>query len=99
MTEEGKARLKEASIEGAYLGPDGRVHIPGKKVTLYSEPSPPLEELEQQVTILFPSTHTKSYTCIHTHTLISGTKVIILHCFLCRLVVPLKGATQTLTMT
>ncbi len=49
MTEEGKARLKEASIEGAYLGPDGRVHIPGKKVTLYSEPSPPLEELQQQV--------------------------------------------------
>ena len=63
MTEEGKARLKEANIEGAYLGPDGRVHIPGKKVTLYSEPSPPLEELQQQVTILpLPITHT------HTHT-------------------------------
>lgn len=47
MTEEGKARLKEGKIEGAYLGPDGRVHIPGKKVTLYSEPSPSLDELQQ----------------------------------------------------
>lgn len=47
MTEEGKARLKEGNIEGAYRGPDGRVHIPGKRVTLYSEPSPPLDELQQ----------------------------------------------------
>ena len=28
-------------MEGAYLGKDGRVHIPGKRVTLYSPPSPP----------------------------------------------------------
>ena len=28
-------------MEGAYLGEDGRVHIPGKRVTLYSDPSPP----------------------------------------------------------
>ena len=82
MTEEGKARLKEANIEGAYLGPDGRVHIPGKKVTLYSEPSPPLEELQQQVIILPPSspppptpppTHTHTwllaYRYTHSHTL------------------------------
>ena len=41
MTEEGRERLKEGGMEGAYLGDDGRVHIPGKKVTLYSEPSPP----------------------------------------------------------
>ena len=47
LTEEGKTRLKEAGIEGAYLGPDGRVHIPGKRVTLYSDPSPTLEELEK----------------------------------------------------
>ena len=94
MTEEGKARLKEGCIEGAYLGPDGRVHIPGKRVTLYSEPSPPLEELQQQV---IPT---------HTHMLSdqSGAKVIVgcMHCFSCRLVVPLRaltGAVQTLTMT
>lgn len=47
MTEEGKARLKEGGMEGAYLGPDGYVHIPGKRVTLYSEPSPTKEEMEQ----------------------------------------------------
>ena len=47
MTEEGKARLREGGMEGAYLGPDGRVHIPGKRVTLYSEPSPTKEEMEQ----------------------------------------------------
>ena len=41
MTEEGRERLKEGGMEGAYLGDDGRVHIPGKRVTLYSEPSPP----------------------------------------------------------
>ncbi len=45
MTEEGKARLKEGGLEGAYVGPDGRVHVPGKKVTRYSEPSPPREEV------------------------------------------------------
>ena len=56
MTEEGKARLKEARIEGAYLGPDGKVHIPGKRVTLYSDPSPSLEELEQQkVSLCMPT--------------------------------------------
>lgn len=33
--------LQEGNMAGAYLGDDGRVHIPGKKVTLYSEPSPP----------------------------------------------------------
>ena len=31
-------------MDGAYLGPDNRVHIPGKKVTLYSQPSPPQNE-------------------------------------------------------
>ena len=71
MTEEGKTRLKEANIEGAYLGPDGRVHIPGKKVTLYSEPSPPLEELQQQVTIPPPPppthTHTQLLAYRYTH--------------------------------
>ena len=45
MTEEGKGRLKEGGMEGAYLGEDGRVHIPGKRVTLYSEPSPPQHEV------------------------------------------------------
>ena len=47
MTEQGKERMKEAGIDGAYLGADGRVHIPGKRVTLYSEPSPPLEDCQQ----------------------------------------------------
>lgn len=46
VTEEGKARMKEGGIEGAYCGPDGRVHIPGKRVTLYSDPSPSREELK-----------------------------------------------------
>ena len=45
MTEEGKAGLKEGGMEGAYLGEDGRVHIPGKRVTLYSDPSPPQPEV------------------------------------------------------
>ena len=49
MTEEGKQRLKEGNIERAYCGSDGRMHIPGKKVTLYSEPSRPLEELQQVI--------------------------------------------------
>lgn len=31
-------------MEGAYLGADDHVHIPGKKVTLYSDPSPPQED-------------------------------------------------------
>ena len=30
-------------MEGAYLK-DNRIHIPGKRVTLYSEPSPTKEE-------------------------------------------------------
>ena len=47
VTEEGKERLKEGGIEGAYLGPDGYVHIPGKRVTLYSEPSLTKEEMEK----------------------------------------------------
>ncbi len=47
MTEEGKARLKEGGLEGAYLGQDGHVHIPGRKVTRYSEPSPTKEEYEK----------------------------------------------------
>lgn len=47
VTEEGQARLAAGGMEGAYLGPDGRVHIPGKRVTLYSEPSPSKEEMEQ----------------------------------------------------
>ncbi len=47
MTEEGRQRLKEGGIEGAYLGPDGHIHIPGKRVTLYSEPSPTKEEMEK----------------------------------------------------
>ena len=41
LTEVGRARMKEGGMEGAYLGEDGRVHIPGKRVTLYSDPSPP----------------------------------------------------------
>lgn len=44
LTEKGEQRLKEGNMAGAYLGDDGRVHIPGKKVTLYSEPSPPKDE-------------------------------------------------------
>ena len=51
VTEQGRQRLKEGGMEGAYLGPDGRVHIPGKKVTLYSEPSPPLEELQKVMSV------------------------------------------------
>jgi len=51
-TEAGKARLEEAGIKGAYLGPDGRVHIPGKRVTLYSDPSPTLEELQKVCTAI-----------------------------------------------
>jgi len=47
VTEEGKERLKEGGMEGAYLGPDGYVHIPGKRVTLYSQPSPTKEEMEK----------------------------------------------------
>ena len=58
LTEEGKQRLtviimitkiiiiiivQEGGMEGAYLGKDGRVHIPGKRVTLYSPISPPQE--------------------------------------------------------
>ena len=60
LTEEGKARMKEAGIEDAYLGSDGRVHIPGKRVTLYSEPSPTLEELRKSqkvLTSLAPGLH------------------------------------------
>ena len=57
MTEEGRERLREGGMEGAYLGEDGRVHIPGKRVTLYSDPSPPkpdilvepVRELDKQV--------------------------------------------------
>ena len=41
MTEEGRQRLKDGGMEWAYLGEDGRVHTPGKRVTLYSDPSPP----------------------------------------------------------
>ena len=48
MTEAGKERMREGGLEGAYLGPDGRVHIPGKRVTLYSKPSPPLDEVRVQ---------------------------------------------------
>ena len=44
LSSEGKERLKEAGMGGAYLGEDGRVHVPGRKVTLYSKPSPPQEE-------------------------------------------------------
>ena len=49
MTDEGRARLNEGGMEGAYLGEDGEVHIPGKRVTLYSEPSPPQPSNDQQV--------------------------------------------------
>ncbi len=31
-------------MKGAYLGKDNRIHIPGKRVTLYSSPSPSKEE-------------------------------------------------------
>ena len=54
VTEEGRERLKEGGMEGAYLGEDGHAHIPGKKVTLYSEPSPPQpEKLAKQVCSLY----------------------------------------------
>ncbi len=53
MTEEGKERLKEGGMEGAYLGADSMVHIPGKKVTLYSEESPTFEEMKQVYTQSF----------------------------------------------
>ena len=62
MTEEGKARLKEGGMEGAYLGEDGHVHIPGKKVTLYSEPSPPQPNAEKQVRELNNYTYIYNYT-------------------------------------
>ena len=52
MTEEGRTRLKEGGMEGAYLGKDGEVHIPGKKVTLYSEPSPPQPDTDKQVSVV-----------------------------------------------
>ena len=51
VTEEGKQRLVEGGMEGAYLGPDNQVHIPGKRVTLYSDPSPTKEELEQVIPV------------------------------------------------
>ena len=44
LTEAGKQRLKEGGMDGAYLGNDGHVHIPGKKLTRYSKPSPPQDE-------------------------------------------------------
>lgn len=44
LTEAGKERLKEGGMAGAYLGNDGHVHIPGKRLTLYSKPSPPQDE-------------------------------------------------------
>ncbi len=47
VTPEGRERLKEGGMEGAYLGPDSAVHIPGKKVTLYSEASPTYEEMKE----------------------------------------------------
>ena len=70
MTEEGKHRLKEGGIEGAYLGPDGHVHIPGKKVTLYSEPSPTWEEMQK--------VHTCMIVIIIIYTLISLCSIVIL---------------------
>ena len=54
MTDEGRARLNEGGMVGAYLGEDGEVHIPGKRVTLYSDPSPPQPSNDQQVSPLVP---------------------------------------------
>lgn len=59
MTEAGRERLKEGGMEGAYLGDDGRVHIPGKRVTLYSKPSPPRPD--KQVSIR----HCTVYSHLH----------------------------------
>ena len=53
MTDEGRARLNEGGMEGAYFGEDGEVHIPGKRVTLYSDPSPP-QPSNQQVSPIVP---------------------------------------------
>ncbi len=59
VTEEGVARLREGGLEGAYVGPDGRVHIPGKRVTHYSDPSPPKE-----VSLVC---HSGLYSALHLH--------------------------------
>lgn len=52
LTEVGQERLKEGGMEGAYLGEDGRVHVPGKRTTLYSKPAPPQHKV----------CHTQTYT-------------------------------------
>ena len=40
LTKAGQDRLKEGGMEGAYLGEDGLIHVPGKRTTLYSKPAP-----------------------------------------------------------
>ena len=49
LTEEGQKRLAEGGMKGAYLHPDGRVAIPGKKTTWYTEPAPSKAEAYKDV--------------------------------------------------
>jgi large subunit ribosomal protein L15 len=51
LTEAGQKRLAEGGMEGAYLHPDGRVAIPGKKTTLYTGIAPTKAEAYKEVPV------------------------------------------------
>ena len=51
LTEAGQKRLAEGGMEGAYLHPDGRVAIPGKKTTLYTGIAPTKAEAYKEVSV------------------------------------------------
>ena len=78
MTEEGRARLKEGGMEGAYLGRDGEVHIPGKKVTLYSQPSPPQPDADKQVRVVTLGLTYNHMGCYETTVVFCGSHPFVL---------------------